>query len=74
MYWEKRGVKTDFGTDRGSGVFNGELGIIDKVDKQEKNIQVQFDDGKVAWYAFSELDQLEHAYAITIHKAQRKRV
>ena len=33
-------------------------------------MQVEFDDGKVTWYAFSELDQLEHAYAITIHKAQ----
>ena len=72
IYWEKRAVKTDFGSDRGSGVFNGELGIISRIDNKDKNIEVQFDDGKIAWYAFSELDQLEHAYAITIHKAQRK--
>ena len=33
-------------------------------------MEVEFDDGKITWYAFSDLDQLEHAYAITIHKAQ----
>lgn len=74
IYWEKKNVKTDFGSDKGSGVFNGELGIITKIDSENKNIEIEFDDGKIAWYAFSELDQLEHAYAITIHKAQRKRV
>ena len=72
MYWEKRNVETEFGTHRGSGVFNGELGIISKINNTDKNIEVEFDDGKMAWYAFSELDQLEHAYSITIHKAQRK--
>lgn len=65
-------VKQTVKPTHGSGVFNGELGIVSKIDSEEKNIQVEFDDGKVAWYAFSELDQLEHAYAITIHKAQRK--
>lgn len=72
MYWEKKIGKTDFGSDHGSGVFNGELGIISKIDSANKTIAVEFDDGKIAWYAFSELEQLEHAYAITIHKAQRK--
>lgn len=72
IYWEKKNVKTDFGSKQGSGVFNGELGIISKIDSENKNIEIEFDDGKIAWYAFSELDQLEHAYAITIHKAQRK--
>lgn len=71
IYWEKKNVNTKFGSDKGSGVFNGELGIISKIDNNEKTIQVEFDDGKVAWYAFSELEQLEHAYSITIHKAQR---
>jgi len=70
IYWEKRGI----GAEKGSGIFNGELGIILSIDNESKNIAVEYDDGKVAWYAFSELDQLEHAYAITIHKAQRKRV
>ena len=74
IYWEKRKDKTAFDINQGSGVFNGELGIIAKIDNTEKQIEVEFDDGKTAWYAFSELDQLEHAYAITIHKAQRKRI
>lgn len=72
IYWEKRTKDIDFDSSRGSGVFNGELGIISKIDNTEKSLEVEFDDGKIAWYAFSELDQLEHAYAITIHKAQRK--
>ena len=75
IYWEKRSVKTeDFASSRGAGIFNGELGIITRIDSESKNIEVEFDDGKVAWYAFSELDELEHAYAVTIHKAQRKRI
>ena len=74
IYWEKRDGKFDFGSNQGSGVFNGELGVIKRIDNEEKSMEVEFDDGKIAWYAFSELDQLEHAYAITIHKAQRKRI
>ena len=65
------------GTDKkemGSGVFNGEIGTITNVDEREKQVEIKFDDEKIAWYDFSELDQIEHSYAITIHKAQRKRV
>lgn len=65
IYWEK-------GSENGTGVFNGELGIIKKIDDLEKQIKVKFDDDKVVWYQYAELDQLEHAYAITVHKAQRK--
>lgn len=65
IYWEKE-------KEVGTGIFNGELGIIKKIDNIEKQLEVEFDDGKTAWYAFSELEELEHAYAITIHKAQRK--
>ncbi|MBR2786776.1 MAG: ATP-dependent RecD-like DNA helicase [Clostridia bacterium] len=68
IYWEKKGKSSEDGT----GVFNGELGIIEKIDDLEKQIKVKFDDDKVVWYQYSELDQLEHAYAITVHKAQRK--
>ena len=53
-----------------TGVFNGEIGRIEKIDLTEKQIKVIFDDGKNVWYQFSELDQLELAYAITIHKSQ----
>lgn len=70
IYWEK-GSRNDLRTyEAGTGVFNGEIGRIIRVDTKERQIQVEFDDGKVSWYAFSDLDQLELAYAITIHKAQ----
>ena len=63
MYWEK-------GLENGTGIFNGELGKIVRVNDEERQIKVEFDDGKVAWYLYSDLEQLEHAYAITIHKSQ----
>lgn len=68
VYWER--FEPEY--ENGSGVFNGELGTIEKIDNFEKQVKIKFDDNKVAWYAFSDLDQIEHAYAITIHKAQRK--
>ena len=46
--------------------------IENLVDEKDKVVEIQFDDEKVAWYEFSELDQIEHSYSITIHKAQRK--
>ena len=71
IYWEKEA----FGTkEMGSGVFNGEIGTILKIDEKEKLVEIKFDDEKIAWYEFSDLDQIEHSYAITIHKAQRKRI
>ena len=73
IYWERGDTKYNFEEfETGSGIFNGELGIINKIDNQDKAIEVEFDDEKKAWYSFSELDELELAYAITIHKAQRK--
>ena len=75
IFWEKNANKlNDEGYENGTGVFNGELGIIEKIDDIEKQMEIRFDDDKVVWYQYSELDQLEHAYAITVHKAQRKRV
>lgn len=68
MYWEKEGSKNN----TGSGVFNGEMGTITNINNLEKTVKIKFDDEKVAWYEFSELDQIEHSYAVTIHKAQRK--
>lgn len=56
----------------GTGVFNGEIGTIIEIDEREKVVKIQFDDEKIAWYEYSDLDQIEHSYAITIHKAQRK--
>lgn len=64
IYWE-RNNKED-----GTGIFNGELGIVKNIDDYSKQVEVQFDDEKVAWYEYSDLEQLEHSYSITIHKSQ----
>lgn len=68
IFWERNVDKYE----SGSGIFNGEIGTILNINEQEKQIKIKFDDEKVSWYAFSELDQIEHSYSITIHKAQRK--
>ena len=65
IFWEKE-------NENGSGVFNGELGYITKIDEINKQVKITFDDEKIAWYAYSDLEQIEHAYSITIHKSQRK--
>ena len=67
MYWERK-----ITNETGSGVFNGEFGTIMDIDEKEKNVEIKFDDEKTAWYQFTDLDQIEHSYSITIHKAQRK--
>ena len=65
--WERR---SDGSVEIGNGVFNGEMGTITNIDEKQKNVRVKFDDEKVCWYEFNELEQLEHSYCITIHKAQ----
>ena len=70
MYLAKPKDKKEIGT----GVFNGEIGTIIEIDEKEKVVKIQFDDEKIAWYEYADLDQIEHSYAITIHKAQRKRI
>ena len=67
-YLSKPSEKFEIGT----GVFNGEIGTILEIDEKEKVVKIQFDDEKVAWYEYADLEQIEHSYAITIHKAQRK--
>ena len=54
----------------GTGVFNGEGGIIVKIDKEMESLFVKFEDGKVAEYDFDDLDKIMHSYAVTIHKSQ----
>ena len=68
IYWEKDKEEKEVG----SGVFNGEMGTVVKINNLDKTVEVRYDDEKTAWYEFSELDQIEHSYAVTIHKAQRK--
>ena len=67
MYWERlKGEEVE----SGNGVFNGEVGTIVEINEKEKNITVKFDDEKICWYEFNQLEELEHSYCITIHKAQ----
>lgn len=71
IYWEKEGIGSGISNkEMGNGVFNGEIGTIIQIDEKEKQVEIQFDDNKIARYEFTELDQIEHSYAITIHKAQ----
>lgn len=67
MYWERREGDS---IETGNGVFNGEIGTITNINEKEKNIRIKFDDDKVCWYEFNDLEQIDHSYCITIHKAQ----
>ncbi len=53
----------------GEGVFNGEIGIIKKIDHNSESFHIVYDD-KIAEYDFSLFDEIEHAYAVTVHKSQ----
>ncbi|MGL5243957.1 MAG: SF1B family DNA helicase RecD2, partial [Sarcina sp.] len=58
------------GDTEGEGVFNGDMGFIEKIDLENKNLTVIFDEERKVIYDFNFLDELELAYAITIHKSQ----
>ena len=66
IFWEREVDEYE----TGNGVFNGEFGTIMSIDEAEKRVKIKFDDEKYSWYQYSELDQIEHAYSITVHKAQ----
>ncbi len=53
----------------GNGIFNGEMGTITRISNITETVEVSYD-GKNAVYGFDELDQIEHSYAITVHKSQ----
>ena len=63
--WKKR---RDFS--EGQGVFNGDVGFIEKIDKEAGKMTVIFDEDKYVFYDFTQLDELELAYAVTVHKSQ----
>lgn len=56
--------------EEGEGVFNGDIGVIDTVDVRGKQFYITFDDNRRCRYEFAEVDNIEHAYAITVHKSQ----
>lgn len=59
-----------FEQEKGMGIFNGDIGIIQEIDTYAEELKVLMDDDKVVKYSFKMLDELELAYAITIHKSQ----
>lgn len=59
-----------FDTDHGMGVFNGDIGQIESINSYTEIMTVRFDDDRVVDYPFKILDELELAYAVTIHKSQ----
>jgi exodeoxyribonuclease V alpha subunit len=67
--WEIRG-KYGIPKEKGLGVFNGDTGVITEINDSLKTISVMFDENKIVEYPYSDLDELELAYAITIHKSQ----
>lgn len=62
LTWER-------GDEVGYGVFNGDIGVIESINPQEKSLSVVFEDRHVT-YDFTGLDELEHAFAVTVHKSQ----
>ena len=67
--WEILG-KYGIPIEKGMGIFNGDMGTVKEIDERMKELTVEFDEKRVVRYPFSELGELELAYAITIHKSQ----
>ena len=57
-------------TQQGTGVFNGDIGFITRIEPETREVTIRFDDGKICRYAQTDLYQITLAYAITIHKSQ----
>ena len=69
MEWEIRS-KYGIPVDKGMGVFNGDMGIVRSIQSFAETMTIEFDEGRMVEYSFKQLDELELAYAVTIHKSQ----
>ena len=69
LEWEILG-RYKIPVDKGVGVFNGDTGIMEEINEFAETATVQFEDGRRAEYSFKQLEELELAYAVTIHKSQ----
>ena len=67
--WTKKNDR-GMAIEQGSGVFNGDTGIVMEIVPFNKSMTVRFEDGRYVEYSFDDLDELELAYSITVHKAQ----
>lgn len=56
--------------DRGTGIFNGDMGVIKEINQYMEELVVEYEEGRCVTYSFNQLDELELSYAITIHKSQ----
>ncbi len=70
LEWKIMEGNSGYVKEEGIGVFNGDVGFIKEIDDYEQRVIVEFDDGRRVEYMYSQLDELEHAFAITIHKSQ----
>ena len=62
-------IEWEQGENIGTGIFNGEMGTITNISTISETIEVDYE-GKIVEYQFSDIDQIEHSYAITVHKSQ----
>ena len=69
LEWEIRS-RHGLAIDKGMGVFNGDMGLIRSISSYQEIVTVEFEEGRMVDYSFKQLDELELAYAITIHKSQ----
>jgi exodeoxyribonuclease V alpha subunit len=69
LEWEVTG-NYNITIEKGLGVFNGDVGIIKDINEWAKTVTVEFEEGRKVVYPFASLDELELAYAITVHKSQ----
>ncbi len=69
LEWEIR-TKYGLSIEKGMGIFNGDTGIIEEINSFAETMTISFDEGKMVEYPFKLLEELELAYAITIHKSQ----
>ena len=69
MEWEIRS-KYGLSIEKGTGIFNGDMGIIQQINEFAETMTIAFDENRMVEYSFKLLDELELAYAITIHKSQ----
>jgi exodeoxyribonuclease V alpha subunit len=67
--WEIRN-RYGIAINKGMGVFNGDMGVIKEINTFTEEVRVEFDEARSVTYSFKQLDELELAYAITIHKSQ----
>jgi exodeoxyribonuclease V alpha subunit len=69
LEWEVRSGN-GFLKEHGSGIFNGDMGVIREISDFTQTLSIEFDEGRMVQYPYQALEELEHAYAITIHKSQ----